>query len=347
MAEAARLDDLADSLPVPPAEAADDNGTKGFNGTAGDAEPVEHPAETPEPPSSPPEPDALDKLLSEWDERNGAGNGAAADLTSDYTDDELAQLLGETNQDAAAQLRNEQEFQAAQQRFAADSARSAMDLARREQENAELRGAVHQLQQAIAAEQFRQHQQRSFEDFKRLTADEQTKLADIPDIADNHVETFLLAEAARDPELQRAFEGRYYTPPGPLQRAELERAIVQHGENLARQALQIADPQQRRLAEQHIHAELRRLYENTFPDPATYRANAAKYVNKALERMHRDARKPRLDLQISGDVLAVAQAVRGASAKSAPPEPPVRLSELSDSDLNKYTRQFGYLALSR
>ena len=197
---------------------------------------------------------------------------------------------------------------------------------------------VAQLQVAIAQEQARQFQARQLEDFKRLAADEQSKLSDIPDIADNHVETFLLAELRRDPELVRAFDARYYTGPNPLDRAQLERAIMSHGENLARAALQIADPQQRRLAEQHIHAELRRLYENTFPDPATYRANAARYVHKALDRMHRDARKPRLDPDRSADYFAVAQAVRGASAKHDVREPAPAFGELSDAALNAFTK---------
>jgi hypothetical protein len=304
---------------------------------------AEAPAATEPPSSSESESDPLDRLLGEYDQGT-TGNSAAADFTSDYTDDELAQLLGDAGQEAAARQQHEQEFAAAQQRYAGEAARSAMEIAQRDRQLGELRGTVEQLQRAAAEAQWRQHQARSFEDFKRLTAAEQAKLEGL-DVSDDHVETFLLAESARDPELARAFEGRYYTPPGPLQRAELERAIMAHGENLARTALQIADPQQRRLAEQHIHAELRRLYENTFPDPATYRANAARYVHKALDRMHREARRPRIDLDATADRLAVAAAVRGASSKVDVREPAPNWGELSDAGLNAFTKRLGVRAI--
>jgi hypothetical protein len=304
------------------------------------AEPAEAPAAEADAPAAPDDstsPDAgdpLDRLLAQWDEEQKAGNGAAVS-----GDDDLVRLLDEANQQAS----REQEFQAAQQRYASESAQSSLELARREQENAELRGTVHQLQQAIAQEQARQFQARQLEDFKRLAADEQSKLSDVPDIADSHVETFLLAESRRDSELVRAFDARYYTGPNPLERAQLERAIMAHGENLARTALQIADPAQRRLAEQHIHAELRRLYENTFPDPATYRANAAKYVHKALDHMHREARKPRLDPDRSADYFAVAQAVRGASSGKPPPDPPVNLGRMTAGEFAKHTlEKYGF-----
>jgi hypothetical protein len=334
MAEAARLDDLADSLPAAAADVGGDNVNADDSNVTGGAPPESEPL--PSTPSSD-DLDAFDKFLAEYDQSNGAANGAAADPAG-FSPDELARLLGE-DPDAAARQQREQEFAAAQQRYAADSARSAMDIAQRDRQVAELRGTVGQLQQTIAAEQFRQHQARAFQDFSRLTAQEQSKLDGL-DVPENHVETFLLAEAARDPELTRAFEGRYYTPPGPLQRAQLERAIMQHGENLAREALLIADPAQRRMAEANIHAEMRRLYENTFPDPATYRASAAAYVRKAIDRMHREARRPRIDLDATNDRLAVAQAVRGASSNKLPPEPPPNLGKMTDGEFKRYTEQF-------
>jgi hypothetical protein len=332
-----RLDEIADSLPLP---AAADAG--------GDAVGIaDTTAEAPEP-SSESESNALDRLLSEYDDGVGNvtanGTDAAVDSMGDYTPHELARLLGEADQEAAARQQSELALADAQQRYANDSARSAMDIAQRDRQVAELQQTVGQLQDVLRAEQQRQHQARAFQDFKRLTADEQAKLDGL-DVPENHVETFLLAEAARDPDLTRAFEGRYYSAPGPLQRAQLERAIMAHGENLAREALLIADPQQRRLAEQHIHAELRRLYLDTFPDPATYRANAARYLQRALDKMHKDARKPRLDPDRTADRFAVAQAVRGASSKADVREPAPAFGELSDSALNAFTKQFNFRAI--
>jgi hypothetical protein len=120
---------------------------------------------------------------------------------------------------------------------------------------------------------------------------------------------------------------------------------MMRGEDMARAALQIADPQQRRLAEQHIHAEMRRLYQNTFPDPSEYRANGARYVKRALDRMHRDARKPKIDGEVTADRLLVAQAVRGASGRVDVRERPPAFGELSDNALNAFSKQFGFRAI--
>jgi ribosomal protein L22 len=332
MPEAARLDDLADSLP-PPVEAA---GVGGDNVLADDNVNGGAPPESEPLPSTPSSDDldAFDKFLAEYDQNTGV---AAAD-PADFSPDELARLLGE-DPDAAARQQHEQNFAAEQQRYADQQARSALDVAQRDRQVAELRGTVEQLQQTIAAEQFRQHQARAFQDFSRLTAQEQSKLSDIPDIADNHVETFLLAEAARDPELARAFEGRYYQPPGPVERARVASHIQQWGEGQAKLALTLPDRRARVLAQQNIESSMRQMWSAAFPDPATYRASAAKYVNKALERMHREARKPRLDPDATSDRFAVAQAVRGASAKSAPPEPPVNLGRLSSGEFARHTME--------
>jgi hypothetical protein len=333
MAEAARLDELADTLP-PPATAADVGGDADA-GVA--AEPAEaRPAAEPPSTSSDDGVDPLDRLLREYDDRNG--NGAAA------SDDDIIALL---DQDAARQ-QQEQDFQAAQQRFAADSARAATDIAQRDHQVRELEQTVGALQQTIFAEQQRQARQRSKADFDALVAPVQRDLeADGLDILPNHVETQLLAAAARDPTLIEAFESRYFQGHDPLQAAQLEAAIRQQGETWAKAALSIANPAQRLAAQRHIEARMREMWQAAFVDPAQHRAKGAAVVRRAIDQIVKDAHRPRIDERISGDVLAVAAAVRGASAKSAPAEPPVRLSELSDSDLNKWSKQFGFLALSR
>ena len=295
-------------------------------------------AEALEPPSSPSEPDPLDRLLAEYDERNGAGNGAAADFTSDYSADELARLLGEAGQDAAAQARNEQEFAAAQQRYATELAQSAMEIARRDHQVAELQQTVGQLQQTIAAEQFRQHQQRSSEDFERLAASEQAKLDGL-DVDENHVRRWLLSEAAQDPGLQAAWEARYYQPPGPLDRARIAANIQQWAEGQAKLALQLPDARARVLAQQNIEASMRQMWETAFPDPQQHRAAASAYVRKALDRMHKEARRPRIDPDVTADRLAVVQAMRGASSSKPPPEPPPNLGRMSEGEFRRHTME--------
>jgi hypothetical protein len=330
MAEAARLDELADTLP-PPVEAADVGGDSvNADDTVNGGAPPES-----EPPSPSPSDDAdpLDQLLRQYDDQNG--NGAAA------TDDDIIALL---EQDAARQ-QQEQDFQAAQQRFAADSARAATDIAQRDRQNAELQQTVGQLQQAIQQEVWRQHQQRSAADFEKLISSEQAKLADVAGIDDDHAKRWMLSEAAQDPELQRAWEAKYYTPPGPVERANIASQIQQWGEGQAKLALQLPDPRARVLAQQNIEASMRQMWSQAFPDPATYRANAARYVNKALERMHRDARKPRIDPDATADRFAVAQAVRGASTNKIPAEPAPVWGELTDSQLNAFTKQLGFRAI--
>jgi hypothetical protein len=323
MAEAARLDDLADSLP-PPAAAPD----VGEADVGVAAEPVEHPAETPEPPSSD-DLDAFDKFLAEYDQSNGAACQG---------DNDIAALL----EQEAARQQSEQALADAQQRFAGDAARSAVDIAQRDRALAEAQQTIGSLQNAIAQEQFRQHQARSLEDFKRLTADEQSKLDGL-DVPDNHVETFLLAEAARDPELQRAWEAKYYEPPGPVERANIASQIQQWGENQAKLALQLSNPLARRMAQQNIEASMRQMWSQAFPDPATYRANAAEYVRKAIDRMHKEARRPRIDLDATADHAAVAQAVRNASTNKMPPEPPVNLGRLTAGQFAAYTlEKYGF-----
>ena len=121
---------------------------------------------------------------------------------------------------------------------------------------------------------------------------------------------------------------------------------MMRGEDMARAALQIADPQQRLLAQRHIESELRQLYQTTFPDPAEYRRNGAAYVNRTIDKMHKAARqRPRVDSEISADRLLVAQAVRGSSAKFDVREPAPAFGELSDAALNSFSKQFGFRAI--
>jgi hypothetical protein len=223
--------------------------------------------------------DPLDRLLTEYDERNGAGNGAAADLTSDYTDDELARLLGDANQEAVVRQQREQEWQAFQQQTADQQARSAIEIAQRDRQLGELQQTVGQLQNVIAQEQFRQHQARSAADFERLVAAEQAKLADVAGIDEDHTKRWMLSEAAQDPLLQAAWEAKYYQPPGPVERARVAGHIQQWGENQAKLALQLPDPRARVLAQQNIEASMRQMWETAFPDPQQHRAAAGAYVS--------------------------------------------------------------------
>jgi hypothetical protein len=111
MAEA--LDELADTL-HPPVQA-----DAGGDGVAVAEAPTEAdgPAAS-DSSTSHGDDDPLGKLLAQWDEEQ-AGNGAAA---SGPGDDEIVRLLDEANQNAA----REQEFAAAQQRYAGEAARAAI-----------------------------------------------------------------------------------------------------------------------------------------------------------------------------------------------------------------------------
>src|SRR5262245_47856853 len=135
----------------------------------------------------------------------------------------------------------------------------------------QLKGTVGQLQQSIQQAEWRQHQERSQQDFQRLVADEQQKLAGL-DVDDKFAETFLLAEASRDPQLAKAWEGQYFNGYSPLERAELEMAIFQHGQSLMAKVPLIADAKQKALAERQIRFEMQRLYERTFIEPERYRS---------------------------------------------------------------------------
>ena len=311
MAEAARLDELADSLPVQPAEAVDVGGADvGVAAEPAEARPVAEPPSI----SSDDDVDPLDRLLAQWDAEQKAGNGAAAS-----GDDDIIELL---NQDAARQ-QYDQELAAAQRYANELAAHSAMEIARRDQQVAELNQTVGQLQNVIAQEQWRQHQLQSRDAFEKVVAAEQAKLADVPGIDEDHARRWLLSEAAQDPRLGEVWEiSRFYEPPGPVDRARVASHIQAWAEGQAKLALQLPDPRARVLAQQNIESSMRQMWETAFPDPAAYRANAAKYVNQALDRMHKEARKPRLDPDRTSDYFAVAQAVRGASTRTPPPEIP-------------------------
>jgi hypothetical protein len=138
--------------------------------------------------------------------------------------------------------------------------------------------------------------------------------------------------------LAAAWEARYYQPPGPLERARIAADIQQWGENQARLALQLPGAA-RVLAQQNIEASMRQMWETAFPDPAAYRANAARYVHKALDRMHKEARRPRIDVDATESRLLVAQAVRGASGKIDVREPPPNFSQMSDGEFARTTKQ--------
>jgi hypothetical protein len=330
MAEAARLDDLADSLP-PPVEVDTGGDDVGIADTM---------AEAPEPPPSP-EPDALDRLLSTYDEGvgNGAGNGDASS-SGGFTDDELAAFLNGDNPDAAAAQQREQEFAVAQQRYANDSAQSAVDIAQRDRALAEAQQTIGSLQNAIQQEVWRQHQARSAADFEKLVSSEQAKLADVAGIDDDHAKRWLLSEAAQDPRLGEAWEvSQFYQQPGPVERANVASQIQQWGEGQANLALQLPDRRARVLAQQNIEASMRQMWSAAFPDPQQHRATAGAYVNQALDRMHKDARKPRLDPDATADRLAVAQAVRGASIRTPPPETPPNLGRMTQGEFQRHTME--------
>ena len=206
------------------------------------------------------EPDPLDRLLAEYDERNGAGNGAAADPAG-YTPDELARLLDLDGQEAAREAARLQTSSRPNESVLRPSRRSRQWILPDVSEKMlQLRGTVHALQQTIFAEQQRQARRRSKADFDALVAPVQRDLeADGLDIPPNHVETHLLAAAARDPTLIEAFKSRYFQGHDPLQAAQLEAGIRQQGETWAKAALSIANPAQRLAAQRHIEARMREM----------------------------------------------------------------------------------------
>jgi hypothetical protein len=163
--------------------------------------------------------------------------------------------------------------------------------------------------------------------------------ADGLDIPPNHVETQLLAAAARNPELIEAFEARYFEGHDPLRAAQLEAAIRQQGEAWAKAALAITNPVQRLAAQRHIEAWMSRAWQAAFVTPEQHRAKGAAIVRRAIDQIVREARRPRIDSSVTGDVLAVAQAVRGASSSKPPPEVPVNLGRLSEGEFRRHTME--------
>src|SRR5262249_60007608 len=114
-------------------------------------------------------------------------------------------------------------------------------------------------------------------------------------------------------------------------------AIFQHGQSLMAKVPLIADAKQKALAERQIRFEMQRLYERTFIEPERYRAECKRYVEKALGKMYDAANRPRVDREITADRYAVAASVRGGGKSIDPPMPD--LSNLSDKELRKYTRE--------
>src|SRR5262245_21100231 len=167
------------------------------------------------------EADPLDELLSEWDRAYPSQPEVQQPSESTPPDDGLAELdeaqqsiWQEREQAWQTQLSQSQD----QLRLLQAQAASA-NVANEAQIN-QLKGTVGQLQQSIQQAEWRQHQERSQQDFQRLVADEQQKLAGL-DVDDKFAETFLLAEASRDPQLAKAWEGQYFQGYGPFERAEL------------------------------------------------------------------------------------------------------------------------------
>src|SRR5262249_37732987 len=148
----------------------------------------------------------------------------------------------------------------------------------------QLRGTVNQLQNSIRQAEWQKHVERSKSDFDARIKEEQAKLP--ADADERFAETYLLAEATRDPQLVKAWEGQYFQGYNPLERAELEMAIFQHGQSLMAKLPLIASDRQRAIAEKQIKFEMQRLYERTFIEPERYRAECKKYLEKALNKMH-------------------------------------------------------------
>jgi hypothetical protein len=330
MAEAARLDDLADSLP-PPAEAADVGGDNvNADDTVNGGAPPE--AEPPSPSASD-DADPLDRLLAQWDERNGAGNNGAA---AGDADADIMQLLEQANSVAA----REAEWQAQQQKSAADLTAKDIDLARSNYEKAELNGTVQQLQNIIQQEQFRQHQAREAAELENLIGAEQAKLegADVP--AD-FARRWILSEASLDPALREAWDSRNFQGHDPVQQARIAADIGAWGNAQARLALQLPDANARIIAQRNIESSMRAMWQRACPDPAAHRAAANRYLRQTLSRMHEEARRrpPPIDELATADRLAVAAAVRGASASKPPPDPPVNLGRMTAGEFARHTME--------
>src|SRR5262249_27046302 len=188
--------------------------------------------------------DPLDQLLAEWDQKYPP-QPEVQPSESTPPDDGLAALDGAQRaidwQEREAQWQTQLQQSSDQLRLLQAQAASA-NVANEAQIN-QLKGTVGQLQQSIQQAEWRQHQDRSQQDFQRLVADEQQKLAGL-DVDDKFAETFLLAEASRDPQLAKAWEGQYFNGYSPLERAELEMAIFQHGQSLMAKVPLIADASQ-------------------------------------------------------------------------------------------------------
>src|SRR5262249_24409721 len=139
------------------------------------------------------------------------------------------------------------------------------------------------------------------------------------------------------------WEGQYFQGYSPLERAELEFALIQHGNDLLAKIPLIANATQRGLAEKQVRYEMQRLYQQTFMDPQHCRDQCKRYVQKSLDKMHETARRPRIDVDATETHEVVAAAVRGGRGKVDANPPMPNLGNMSDKELNKFTKEnFGF-----
>ena len=224
--------------------------------------------------AEPPSPTERDELSDLLDASDRSVNGAAAAGDTDDLSDLLAPFNAE--QDAADRAAEEQQrtlaWQAEQQRIADESAQSAMEIAQRDRMLAEREQMIGQLEQVLAAQQARELQARSLEEFNRICSMEQSLLSDVPGVDDDYFETQLRAAATRDPQLVQAFDTKFYTPPGPVERSRIAAGIQAWGENQARLALSLTDPRARQMAEKAIHSQMEQMWTAALPDPQALKA---------------------------------------------------------------------------
>jgi hypothetical protein len=200
------------------------------------------------------------------------------------------------------------------------------------------------------SQQLQHYQQQEFQraeraDFDKILEKANGMVADL-DLPEGWARQYLLAEGMRDPALREAFDNRNFNGFSPEHIAQIQQQIRAHGERLAQAAWAIQDPVQRQLAFQQIKLELLNMQAQALPDPATYRAQAARYIRGALLKMEREARayKP-IDSEATSVKEAVSFAVKGAGGKVAP-EPPPNLGRMTNNELNRWSRDnFGFDAI--
>src|SRR5262249_27037488 len=155
--------------------------------------------------------DPLDALFEEWDRANPPQPAVQPHPSESTPSDDGLAALDEAQQAIDWQQREAQwqaQLQQSSDQLRLLEAQSASDRVANEQQANQLRGTINQLQNSIRQAEWQQHQERSRQDFQRLVSDEQGKLP--PDCDEKFCETFLLAEAQRDPQLAKAWEGQYF-----------------------------------------------------------------------------------------------------------------------------------------